>query len=77
MKKAIKWEMVKLMEESLCTATQSALHPLTPSLSRCCLSVRSPALRSPRGGTPRRHLITPVPGSAPRGRTRPHTLSIT
>uniref|UniRef100_A0A8C5CQM6 PDZ domain containing 7a n=1 Tax=Gadus morhua TaxID=8049 RepID=A0A8C5CQM6_GADMO len=24
-------------------------------------SVRSPALRSPRGGTPRRHLITPVP----------------
>uniref|UniRef100_A0A3Q3ERF6 PDZ domain containing 7a n=1 Tax=Labrus bergylta TaxID=56723 RepID=A0A3Q3ERF6_9LABR len=24
-------------------------------------SVRSPALRSPRGGTPRRHLITPIP----------------
>ncbi|KAM9728003.1 PDZ domain-containing protein 7a [Menidia menidia] len=24
-------------------------------------SLRSPALRSPRGGTPRRHLITPVP----------------
>lgn len=27
-------------------------------------SVRSPVLRSPRhGGTPRRHLITPVPGN--------------
>lgn len=26
------------------------------------LPVRSPALRSPRSGTPRRHLITPVPG---------------
>lgn len=25
--------------------------------------VRSPALRSPRSGTPRRHLITPVPGT--------------
>ncbi|XP_029962533.1 PDZ domain-containing protein 7a [Salarias fasciatus] len=26
-------------------------------------SLRSPALRSPRGGTPRRHLITPIPDS--------------
>lgn len=25
--------------------------------------VRSPALRSPRSGTPRRHLITPIPGT--------------
>lgn len=25
--------------------------------------VRSPALRSPRSGTPRRHLITPIPGN--------------
>ena len=27
------------------------------------LLVRSPALRSPRSGTPRRHLITPIPGT--------------
>lgn len=26
------------------------------------IPVRSPALRSPRSGTPRRHLITPIPG---------------
>lgn len=25
--------------------------------------MRSPALRSPRSGTPRRHLITPIPGT--------------
>lgn len=38
------------------------------SYIRLVFSVRSPVLRSPRhGGTPRRHLITPIPGNIPAG----------
>lgn len=38
--------------------------------------VRSPALRSPRSGTPRRHLITPIPGTWPVFLLLPLTFSL-
>lgn len=63
----LSWKLTRSSKVALVHSSQLALRKRkfrnTDYQFNSILSlVRSPALRSPRSGTPRRHLITPIPG---------------